>query len=245
MKNSAEAMWAHHRRKQQGESPKELAPLRNKVAVDNDRLAIQVARRYMERCNLPLEDLIQLSRIGLLKAVERFDPTAGAAFSSFAVPYCEGEIKHFLRDNKHLIKTPRRWVEKRDSVEALKRRLQREGREVSLDQVAELGMGLAPEQWQTISHATAGVPLKSLEGDALQIQIEESTEALEEQEQRERLQRAIALKLSSLPEKLREPIVERFWHELPDKIIAKRHGISVAEVQSLISQGLEQLRATC
>lgn len=216
--------------------------LRNQIAQLNDRLAIKIAQRAQATCNSPLDDLIQLSRIGLLKAVEKFDPARRAAFSSFAVPYCQGEIKHHLRDHKNLVKTPRRWQETSDSARSLQQTAALHGRDISLDEAATCGLGLPKHRWQIIDQATQTQSLCSLdEDDTLQLAAE-STLSLEEQEQTEAIKAALLIQLDTLPELMRQCIVEKFWAELSDELIGKRHRIPASEVQTLIENGLQKLR---
>ena len=69
-------------------------------------LARQLARRY-QRAGEPLDDLIQVASLGLLKAIERFDPERETAFSSFAVPTILGELKRHFRDKGWSVRVPR------------------------------------------------------------------------------------------------------------------------------------------
>ena len=69
-------------------------------------LARQLARRY-QRGGEPLDDLIQVASLGLLKAIDRFDPSAPTAFSSFAVPTILGELKRHFRDKGWSVRVPR------------------------------------------------------------------------------------------------------------------------------------------
>jgi RNA polymerase sigma-B factor len=74
-------------------------------------LVRSLARRYSDR-NEPFDDLMQVGSIGLLKAIERFDPDRQIAFSSFAVPTILGEIKRHFRDRTWSVKVPRGAQEK-------------------------------------------------------------------------------------------------------------------------------------
>lgn len=241
MSPSTEQLWAYHEQKLKGADLLVLIRLRNRIATLNDKLAISVARRMSERCDLPLEDARQLSRIGLLKAIERFDPTTGVALSSFAVPYCEGEIRHHQRDHKSLVKTPRRWQEESDRVRNLQMKVANCGRVVTVDEVATVGLGLPAHKWQAIAHATSQKPLVSLDEDeALQVAAEQDL-PIEEREEREQIREALLHRLGKLSPSVKQCIVEKFWSELSEELIAKRQGISVAKVKAMIADGLQQL----
>ena len=69
-------------------------------------LARQLARRY-QHAEEPLDDLIQVASLGLLKAVDRFDPGRGVAFSSYAVPTIVGELKRYFRDKRWPLRVER------------------------------------------------------------------------------------------------------------------------------------------
>src|SRR5213595_203139 len=100
-------------------------------------LARQLARRY-QRANEPLDDLVQVASIGLVKAVDRFDLDRGVAFSSYAVPTILGELKRYFRDSGWAVHVPRGIQERAMQVDrALKELGGRLGRSPSVDEVAE------------------------------------------------------------------------------------------------------------
>jgi RNA polymerase sigma-B factor len=115
-------------------------------------LAMSVARRY-DHGRVPLEDLRQVAAIGLINAVERFDPDHGAAFSSFAVPTIEGEVRRYFRDFTWTVRPPR-------DLRALARRIERERDDLTsalgrAPTAAELGerLGRTPEDIVEASEA--------------------------------------------------------------------------------------------
>src|SRR5204862_4503253 len=74
-------------------------------------LARRLARRY-ERASEPLEDLVQVASVGLVKAIDRFEPDQGSGFSSYAVPTILGELKRHFRDAGWALHVPRGMQER-------------------------------------------------------------------------------------------------------------------------------------
>jgi RNA polymerase sigma-B factor len=80
-------------------------------------LANSIARRFDRGRRVPLEDLQQVAALGLLKALDRYDPARGAAFSSFAVPTIQGEIRRYFRDFTWTVRPPRELQERAIRIE--------------------------------------------------------------------------------------------------------------------------------
>jgi RNA polymerase sigma-B factor len=241
-KRTVEGAWAQHRKSAQQKSqqqPPQRKVLtiaeRNKIAQQNDRLALKVAHRMSGQCAEPLEDLIQLARIGLLKAVERYDPSKGVAFSSFAVPYIQGEVQHFLRDHWGHVKIPRRSIELASKVRQVQRRMVALGRNVSEEKIAE-SLGVSKARWTWTQQAVARKPLVSL--DDVQLSEEEEEDLQEE----EALKQEMYKRLGKLKDPYRTCIMERFFKQLSDEAIAKSQDTTPAQVQLWINEGLRRLR---
>ncbi|HEV2772669.1 MAG TPA: sigma-70 family RNA polymerase sigma factor, partial [Thermoleophilaceae bacterium] len=99
-------------------------------------LARQLARRY-QRGSEPLEDLVQVASVGLVKAIDRFDPDRTTAFSSYAVPTMVGELKRYFRDFGWAVHVPRGMQERTVAVQATVTRLAKElGRSPAAAEVA-------------------------------------------------------------------------------------------------------------
>jgi len=84
--------------------------LRDEIVGAQLGLAEYLARRFKNRGE-PIEDLVQVALVGLLKAVERFDPSRGLEFSTFATPTIVGELKRHFRDKGWAVRVPRRVQE--------------------------------------------------------------------------------------------------------------------------------------
>jgi RNA polymerase sigma-B factor len=84
--------------------------LKEQLLKENLKLVNYIARKFTNRGEA-LEDVVQVGTIGLLKAIERYDPSHEVEFATYATPTIVGEIKHFFRDKTHLVKIPRRLHE--------------------------------------------------------------------------------------------------------------------------------------
>lgn len=109
---------------------------RDTIFKENTGLIYSVAKRFLGR-GVEMEDLFQIGSIGLLKAVDHFDPSYEVRFSTYAVPMIAGEIKRFLRDDG-LLKVSRSLKENCSRIYQAKEKLEKElGREAGLEEIAE------------------------------------------------------------------------------------------------------------
>ncbi len=81
--------------------------IRNKIVEKNLGLVYSVAQKVQKSCSVPLEDLVQIGCLGLIQAIERYNPEKSKKLSSFAVPFINGYMLMFLRDKDRLVKIPR------------------------------------------------------------------------------------------------------------------------------------------
>src|SRR3954447_1548004 len=108
-------------------------------------LARQLARRY-QRADEALEDLMQVASLGLIKAIDRFDPDRDIAFSSYAVPTILGELKRHFRDRTWAVRVPRDLQELSLKVDRTIGEMSREShRQPSVDDIAER-LGVSEEE---------------------------------------------------------------------------------------------------
>jgi RNA polymerase sigma-B factor len=208
-------------------------------------LAKQLARRY-QRGNEPLDDLVQVASIGLVKAVDRFDPERGTAFSSYAVPTILGELKRYFRDVGWAVHVPRgmqeRIMQVNATVEVLSRRL---GRSPT---PAEIGkeIGASPESVLEAMDASVAYEASSLDAsrtnDSESASYAESIGAEDEAYEQIEYMQTIAPTMRALPERDRLVLQLRFEDDLTQSEIADRIGVSQMHVSRLIRRALKRLR---
>jgi RNA polymerase sigma-B factor len=222
--------------------------LRNKLVRLNAGLVRKIAHRISRQCCEPYEDLEQIGYLGLIRAIERFNPSQGYAFSSFAVPYIRGEMLHFLRDRSGSIRIPRRWQDLQKEGQRIRAQLaQSLGRQPSDTEVAKQ-LGIPLNEWREVKLATQNRSPLSLDatlsqqtdssttlGDSLTDPHYQNLQILEEDRQQ------LQLALSQLEDKTRAAIEFVFFGGLSRKEVAKRIGISPMTVTRRIQRGLEQM----
>lgn len=224
--------------------------IRNQLVRLNAGLVRKIAHRVSHQCAEPYEDLEQIGYLGLIRAIERFNPSQGCAFSSFAVPYIRGEMLHFLRDRGSSVKIPRRWQDLQKEGQKARVELAKNwGRQPSESEIAE-ELGVAFSEWQEIRLATKNRLPLSLDatvcqqvdspvtlGDTLPDAHYQILQNLEED--RQQLQKA----MSQLEDKTRAAIEFVFFNGLSRKEVAERIGVSPMTVTRRIQRGVEQMVA--
>jgi RNA polymerase sigma-B factor len=209
-------------------------------------LARRLARRY-ERGDESFDDLLQVASLGLVKAVDRYEPDRGVAFSSYAVPTILGELKRYFRDTGWAVHVPRGLQERAMKVDQTAAKLTtRLGRPPSMAEIAE-GMGLTLEEVLEAMGAAQAYDAVSLEAGRDTERPEEGTigETLGEVDERLELVeygQTIAGTLKALPDRDRLVLRLRFVDDLTQSEIAERIGVSQMQVSRLIRRALERLR---
>ena len=184
--------------------------------------------------------------MGLIKAVDRFDPERGVDFASYATPTVIGEIKRHFRDRGWAIRVPRRLQERRMAVSAATPRLQQElGRSPT---VAELAARLGLTEEDVLEALEAADAYSTLSFDAgrgdddalpaLGARLGGLDEALEAVEQRESLRPA----LERLSERERQIVLLRFYGNRTQSQIGEELGISQMHVSRLLARALASMR---
>jgi RNA polymerase sigma-B factor len=235
-----------HRRYREATSEREKERIREQLVAGYDNLVRFLARHFVNRGE-PLEDILQVGYLGLIKAIERFDPDLGNEFTTFATPTIRGEIQRYFRDKGWAIRFPRRLQEIYQQVirtnEALKNEL---GRQPSVAEVAER-LGIDPDDvLEAMEMGTAMVPASidaqvggdDGEGRQLGETVGGDDPNLDRVEMRELLQKA----MEHLTERERRIMIMRFVDELSQAEVAKRLGISQMHVSRLQRAAVEQLR---
>ncbi|MEO7125277.1 MAG: SigB/SigF/SigG family RNA polymerase sigma factor, partial [Nakamurella sp.] len=223
---------------------KELSPedhaykrLRDEVIESYMPLVAYFAKRFAGR-GVPLADLTQVGAIGLIKAVDRFDPAIGVEFASFAAPNVMGEIKRHFRDTGWIVHVPRQAKELQSTVKRTRTELSQQwGRSPTVAEIAAQ-INIEPDrvlEALDVARAYNAVPFESLlspgettpDHPALTITDGEFGRV----EQRAVLREA----LSELPEAERRVLVLRFFTGRTQTDIAKIVGTSQMQVSRLLT----------
>lgn len=221
--------------------------MRDRLVELNSDLVRYIARRFVNRGE-PLEDIEQVGFLGLIQAIERFDPTLENEFSTFATPTIMGEIRRYFRDRSWAVRVPRRLQENYLRVVRAREQLQNElGRPPAINEVAAR-LGLDPDEvlaalevspaQHTVSLDQPAAGLDSGSNVEVGDRLGQEDENLERVEIRALLEQAMA----HLTPRERRIMVMRFFDQLPQTEVAKRLGISQMHVSRLQRAALEQMR---
>jgi RNA polymerase sigma-B factor len=209
-------------------------------------LARQLARRY-QRPDEPLDDLMQVASLGLVKAVDRFDATRDVAFSSYAVPTILGEIKRHFRDRTWAVRVPRDLQELALKVDRLVSDLTRElHRQPSVTELAER---LHASEEQVLEALEAAGAYRATSFDAPRGAEAEPGETLadsvggpESGYLRAEERATIDQLMQTITPREREVLRLRFEEDLTQAEIGARIGVSQMQVSRLIRQAVARLR---
>jgi RNA polymerase sigma-B factor len=210
-------------------------------------LARSLALRY-RRASEPLEDLVQVAAMGLVKAVDRWDPNRGLAFSSYAVPTILGEVRRYFRDSTWDVRPARDLQELCLSVEEAREALWGElGRSPTVADLAER-LDRSPEEIVDALQASEGRSLRSLdapmlEEDGASATVGEMIGAADAGYTRIEAQITVERLTAVLDPRAREILRLRFQEDMLQSEIAEAVGCSQMHVSRIIRASLDRLYA--
>ncbi len=208
-------------------------------------LARKLARRY-QGAHEPLDDLVQVASLGLVKAIDRYDPDRGIAFSSFAVPTILGELKRYFRDVGWSVRVPRGTQEAAIKVEQIQRRLTAQtGRPPTFDEIAQYAEMSIEDVLDALEAAAAhhavslDIPREDGEGE-----IGTLGDAIGEIDERFALvdtSASIGEAAKQLSERERRVLALRFIADRTQTQIAEEIGVSQMQVSRILRKSLGRL----
>ncbi|MGX1475870.1 UNVERIFIED_CONTAM: RNA polymerase sigma-B factor [Streptomyces canus] len=203
------------------------------------------AARFRSR-NEPMEDVIQVGTIGLINAIDRFDPERGVQFPTFAMPTVVGEIKRYFRDNVRTVHVPRRlhelWVQVNGATEDLTTAF---GRTPTTSEIAER-LRITEDEVLSCIEAGRSYHATSLEaaqeGDGLPGLLDRlgyEDPALDGVEHRDLVRHLLV----QLPEREQRILLLRYYSNLTQSQISAELGVSQMHVSRLLARSFQRLRS--
>jgi RNA polymerase sigma-B factor len=208
-------------------------------------LARSVARRY-ERTGEPFDDLMQVASFALVKAIDRYDPALGNAFSSYAVPTIVGELKRHFRDHGWAVRPPR-------SLQELTLRVKRAATRLTtqLDRaptIHELAVATDSNDEEILDalHAHSGRDMLSLQstrgGAGEQPALQDILGRADDGYSQAETHLFLAALMTGLPQRTREILRLRFEEDLTQREIGDLLGVSQMQISRVIRQAISRLR---
>ena len=222
--------------------------VRNRLVTLHERMVRYLAGRFGSGGGTSVDDLVQVGYVGLIAAIDRFDPDKGVSFVTFAVPTILGEIKRYFRDQTWGLKAPRRLRELGLSLRKLREQLEQKlGRPPTVTEMAQAA-GVSEERLlqamdldRIYQPASLDAHLQDENGDdksSFWEAIGRTDPELSAIEERETVRRA----LERLDQRQRTIIYYRFFEDASQAEVANRLGISQMHVSRLERQALRRLK---
>ena len=221
--------------------------LRDELVEEHAGLAYFLARRFRNR-GVDTDDLEQVALVGLLKAVERFDPGRGVQFSTFATPTIQGELKRHFRDRGWAVRVPRRVQELHLHLGRIVAELGQERHQSPTPAEVAERAGVSEEDVLEAMEAGSFFRLASLDKPLTDdpedwgepgVYLGDDDPGFDRMEHRAELDQLLGV----LPSRERRIMELRFFEDLTQSEIADRIGISQMHVSRLLTRSLELLRA--
>jgi RNA polymerase sigma-B factor len=232
--------------------------LRRYARTRDPQLREQLVNRYLplaryaasqyRRGSEPLDDLLQVASVGLLKAIDRYDPVRGAAFSSYAMPTMSGELRRHFRDRSWAIRPPRDLQEQAMAVEKAIEVLSRQlGRSPSVDEIARQ-VGTDPEMVLEAREALSARMSTSLSapvrgGDGDEIEFGASLGCDDDGFAAAERRATLTTLTRVLTPRERQIVRLRFEEDLTQAEIGEIVGLSQMHVSRVLRAAMERLRA--
>jgi RNA polymerase sigma-70 factor (sigma-B/F/G subfamily) len=239
----AEALLAELSKLPEGDPRRER--IRSQIVDEHTAMARSIARRYAHRGE-PLEDIEQAAFVGLIKAINRWDPELGENFVAYAAPMMTGEVKRHFRDRTWGVHMPRRLQELSLALTpAVQEFVRKHGKSPTTAQIAEqMGLTIAETveviaAWDSYRPVSLDAPASD-EPDAQTLG--DSVGAADPELDLMVDGHALRPLIDELPERERKILLLRFFGNKTQSQIGEEIGISQMHVSRLLSRSLERLR---
>jgi len=217
------------------------------MVESNMGLVKKIASEYKNRTNVEYEDLCQEGMIGLMKAVEKFDPTLGFQFSTYATWWIRQKIQRYIENS---IPTSKKVAKQRGKIYAIRARIEKSGIEATYQMIAN-EIGLSAEEVASalnIDHVSIDAPFNDENGLSLIDTMEANVESMDDRISKQDTAMMLRQVVDKLSDNERNVITERYFIN-PLKIatyeeVSKKLGVSRQRVQQLEKKALDKLKHT-
>jgi RNA polymerase sigma-B factor len=222
----------------------ERTQIRDRVVTACSPFATALARRFSHRGE-PFDDLNQVAMVGLLKAVDGYDPSRGREFIAYAKPTILGELRRHFRDRTWSMTVPRRHKEMRLALNNVREELaQQLGRSPSVAELADRLQVSTEEVLEAIeaAHAYQSVSLSTPVGDEDGVTLADMVGGTDPDLDAVEDRTALPTLIAQLPEREQRILTMRFYGNMTQSQIAEWTGVSQMHVSRLLKAALGRLR---